>query len=271
MLLLSDVPAILMVLALLVVLVALSGCAPLPSLAASPTQNPTATEPAPTPLAPQGPFKDTTQPGEPVSRAQEFDVLVSDLRAAGAQVELGEAVNEPFFSAPGLKIIVNGLSVMVFEYNNPAVRQIESDKISQDGFSVGNAQVDWVDAPNFWAKSRLIVLYVGRNTTLIAQLSQLLGDPITLIPPSGGLVTMDKAPFALAARKALSQKLGLPEDQITFVSAEPEQWSNSCLGLAGKNEMCLMVITNGYTVMFSAGGRSYEVHTDESGRSVRIK
>ena len=33
-------------------------------------------------------------------------------------------------------------------------------------------------------------------------------------PPSGGLVTKDKAPFVLAAKTALSQKLGIPADQI---------------------------------------------------------
>jgi hypothetical protein len=254
----SDGPVILMALALAVTLIGLSGCVPL-ATAAAPTQ---------TPIAPVQP---TPQAGGPVSRAPEFDVLVSKLRDAGAQVDLGEAVNQPFFSVSGHTIKVNGLNMQVFEYASPEARQAESDKIRRDGSAIGSTMVDWIDRPNFWANSRLIVLYVGKNPTLITQVSQLIGNPITQPPLSGDLVTLDKAPFALAARSALSQKLGLTEDQVSFVSAEAVQWSDSCLGLPGKNSACSTVITPGYSVIFSAGGRTYEVHTDEIGRAVRIK
>lgn len=90
-------------------------------------------------------------------------------------------------------------------------------------------------------------------------------------PPSGGLVTKDKAPFALAAKAALSQKLGIAADQIGFVSADLVQWNDSCLGLGGPAESCLQAITPGYKVMLSAQGISYELHTDEAGSVVRIK
>ncbi len=89
--------------------------------------------------------------------------------------------------------------------------------------------------------------------------------------PSGGMVTKDKAPFALAAKAALSQKLGIAEDQISFVSAKSVDWSDSCLGLGGPAESCLQAITPGYNVTLSAQGTSYEIHTDETGSVVRIK
>jgi hypothetical protein len=88
--------------------------------------------------------------------------------------------------------------------------------------------------------------------------------------PSGGLVTMDKAAFVTAAKTALSQKLGIAEDKITFVSAGMVEWTDSCLGLGGPAESCLQAITPGYKVTLEAAGQQYEVRTDETGGIVRI-
>ncbi len=87
----------------------------------------------------------------------------------------------------------------------------------------------------------------------------------------GGLVTKDKAPFAVAAKAALSQKLGVAVEQVSFVSADAVEWSDSCLGLGGPAESCLQVITPGYKVILAAEGNQYEVRTDETGSVVRIK
>ncbi len=89
--------------------------------------------------------------------------------------------------------------------------------------------------------------------------------------PSGGLVTKDKAPFVIAAKAALSQKLGIAEEQVSFVSADAVEWSDSCLGLGGPAESCLQAITPGYNVILAAGGKQYEIHTNESGSVVRMK
>jgi hypothetical protein len=89
--------------------------------------------------------------------------------------------------------------------------------------------------------------------------------------PAGGLVTLENAPFAVAAKAALGQKLRIALDQVRFVSAEAVQWSDSCLGLGGPAESCLQALTPGYKVMFSVQGANYEVRTDEGGKTVRIK
>jgi hypothetical protein len=88
---------------------------------------------------------------------------------------------------------------------------------------------------------------------------------------AGGLVTKENAPFAIAAKTALSQKLKVALDQVRFVSADAAQWTDSCLGLGGPAESCLQAITPGYKVMLNVQGTSYEVRTDEAGSAVRIK
>jgi hypothetical protein len=94
----------------------------------------------------------------------------------------------------------------------------------------------------------------------------------TQIPASGGgLVTKDKAPFALAAKKALAEKLGIDASQVTFVSADSTQWPDKCLGVIVMGQMCAQGVTPGYLVKFKVGDVMHEVHTDELGESVRIK
>ena len=88
--------------------------------------------------------------------------------------------------------------------------------------------------------------------------------------PAGGMMLDENAPAVVAAKTALSQQLGVAEDQISFVSAEAVQWTDSCLGLGGPAESCLQALTPGYSVMLSALETSYEVRTNEDGTAVRV-
>ncbi|MGE5603963.1 MAG: hypothetical protein ACM30E_13010, partial [Nitrososphaerales archaeon] len=76
-------------------------------------------------------------------------------------------------------------------------------------------------------------------------------------------------PAALLARDALAKQLGVPATSITIQSAEPAQWSDSCLGLGGPAESCLMVITEGFKVVLEYNGEQYVYHTDQTGQTLR--
>jgi hypothetical protein len=60
-------------------------------------------------------------------------------------------------------------------------------------------------------------------------------------------------------------------EEITVLSHEATQWSDSCLGLASPDEMCLQVITPGWRVILEVGSQQFEYHTDETGERVRLK
>lgn len=108
--------------------------------------------------------------------------LVDALRAAGANVEPAGEVEQAFFSVKGQKIEVNGAEVQVFEYTDDPARKVESDQISPDGASIGTSMVTWIDQPNFWAKGRLIVLYLGKDPAMLNMLNTVLGDSLTQRP-----------------------------------------------------------------------------------------
>ncbi|MFQ5796181.1 MAG: hypothetical protein ACE5JP_14185 [Candidatus Bipolaricaulia bacterium] len=101
--------------------------------------------------------------------------LIDHLRAAGATVEPTGEVSQPFFSAKGQVITVNGDNVQVFEYADTAAANAEATLVSPDGGSVGTNIMAWVATPHFYKTGRLIVLYVGDHPAVINVLETVLG------------------------------------------------------------------------------------------------
>ena len=123
----------------------------------------------------------TIPPGTP-SHGNEiggYIELVDALRAIGATVEPDTTVEQPFFEVSGQIIKVDGLDVQVFEFPDEATRESVSSLITPDGQPNPTSIVDWIDQPNFWAKGQVIVLYVGKDQSVIAHLSEVLGESIT--------------------------------------------------------------------------------------------
>jgi hypothetical protein len=231
-----------------------------PALAPSPKAEPTRT---PTPTT--APTNDST-PDSHGNLVGGYVELVDALRADGATVEPVGSVEQLFFSVEGQVITVNGADVQVFEYADEAAREAESSLITPDGQPSPTSIVDWIAPPNFWAKGRVIVLYVGTDAEVIARLTEVLGDPIT--ESATGARTYPEA--VLAAINALVQLKGVSAGEITVVSVEAVEWRDSCLGVSTPGIACLQVITSGYRILLSAGGAQYEFHTNETGSAVRL-
>lgn len=94
------------------------------------------------------------------------------------------------------------------------------------------------------------------------------GATATPLPANGDLSALP--PAASAALPELAKSLGIPASQLVFRSAEAVMWPDSCLGVTMKNEMCSMVVTPGYKILFEANGQTIEVHTNQSGSSFRV-
>ena len=115
---------------------------------------------------------DVVSHGGPVS---DYVSLVDALRAAGATVEPAGEVSQPFLSAAGQVIGVDGHDVQVFEYADEAAADDDAALISPDGSSVGTSLITWIATPHFFRKGRLLVLCVGDDGDLIAALENALG------------------------------------------------------------------------------------------------
>jgi len=73
-----------------------------------------------------------------------------------------------------------------------------------------------------------------------------------------------------AAIQFLAQQLGIDPKEVLVISVVTTTWPNSCLGIPAKEEMCMDVITPGFAIQLMANGEYFTVHTDETGRSVRV-
>ena len=63
------------------------------------------------------------------------------------------------------------------------------------------------------------------------------------------------------ATEDLIQATGAASDEITVVSTEEVEWSDTSLGCQEPNKMYAQVITPGYKIVLESGGNTYDYHT----------
>ncbi len=67
-----------------------------------------------------------------------------------------------------------------------------------------------------------------------------------------------------AAIADLAKQKNLPVTDISVVSVEAVEWNDSSLGCPQEGFMYAQVITPGYLIKLTAGGRQYQYHTDQT-------
>ena len=102
--------------------------------------------------------------------------LMTALRTAGATVDLGSAISQPFLSGVGRIMKVNGADVQAFEYRSPAAAEADAVRINPDGSGTATTLVTWVGPPHFYRTGPLIVLYVGSQGDVMRPLEAVLGQ-----------------------------------------------------------------------------------------------
>ena len=89
-------------------------------------------------------------------------------------------------------------------------------------------------------------------------------------PAADTACTREETPTpVIAACEDLADRFGRSPAEVTVDSVTPMQWPNSCLGVAGPEEVCAQVITPGYEVVLELEGVLYTYHTDQ-GTHVRL-
>ena len=111
------------------------------------------------------------------SRARPVDAvtLISQLRAAGTNVETVGEVDQPFLSVTGTMIKLQGEDVQIFQYSSAAEMEAQAALISPDGTSVGTRKIHWIGSPHFFKHGRVLVLYVGNDKKVEKALEGVLG------------------------------------------------------------------------------------------------
>jgi len=207
-----------------------------------------------------------TTPAEPEGpRIDSVEDLVAALREAGEEVaETGTAATAGSL-AGGQELSVGGERVLAFEFESVAAREAATTAWMEDE-AEGLSSTDAV--LSVWARGRIFVVYRGFDGGLVALLSGLLGDPLTL--PQGALIE-PYPPAVAAAIGWLAESIDTDPGQVAVLEYTPADWPDSCLGLSGPGEACLQVITPGWRVVLQAGGVEYALRTDEFGTVIRAE
>ena len=71
-----------------------------------------------------------------------------------------------------------------------------------------------------------------------------------------------------AVHADLAARFGVSAADI--LSVQPMQWPDSCLGLAGPDELCSAVIVEGYLVVAGDGTQTWEYHSNQDGTVLRV-
>jgi hypothetical protein len=107
--------------------------------------------------------------------AGDVNSLLTALSTSGATVELGDEVEQSFFTVTGQILKVNGADVQVFVYDTAEAMEAEAAQVAQDGGSIGTNMVTWMETPHFYKLGRMLVLYVGEDQAVQDLLESVLG------------------------------------------------------------------------------------------------
>ncbi|TMB53813.1 MAG: hypothetical protein E6J47_08990 [Chloroflexi bacterium] len=125
----------------------------------------------------------------------ETRAFVTTLQQRGARVALSEVVPRstyPYLRTRAVKYFVDGETIDVREYSSEGLASADASGISPDGGSFrtnapGSATepgielevtTEWVLDPHYYRSGRLIVLYAGKNASLISLFTSILGPQI---------------------------------------------------------------------------------------------
>jgi hypothetical protein len=84
-----------------------------------------------------------------------------------------------FFSVYPTYYEADGKRLAIYEYKNVKRAKKDSEMISSDGYTIGNAKVEPIDQPHYYHTGKIIVSYIGSDAELQKDLSEILGKSIT--------------------------------------------------------------------------------------------
>lgn len=89
--------------------------------------------------------------------------------------------------------------------------------------------------------------------------------PAATAPATGGAPASGLDRAIANAQTDLARRLGVTAQSIQVSAAEAKEWPNSALGCPEPGMMYMQVITPGYQVVLTVGGKNYPYHGDRSG------
>ena len=101
--------------------------------------------------------------------------------------------------------------------------------------------------------------------TPVSAPSPAAGTPVSSTPASltpGAAVPPEASALVEEARTAVAQEVGVPAAQVAVVSVQMVEWPDPSLGCPEPGMAYAQMVTPGYLIKLSAGGKTFEYHSD---------
>lgn len=138
--------------------------------------------------------------------------LLGALRARGATVQESGSASGMLFVGKGRGLAVNGAALAVYAYSTTWAAQLDASRVSADGattrsgfgpFGGSAVTVEWVAPPHHFRRGRVIVTYIGSDSSVLSLLTSLLGQQFAggAAPPGQSLTRVVVALSLFDARR----------------------------------------------------------------------
>jgi ABC-type oligopeptide transport system substrate-binding subunit len=116
--------------------------------------------------------------------AMDYKTLLKTLQAHDTTVVPDGDVSQSFMNAQQGHIVkIQGEQIQVYEYVSASDANTQTSHMSPDGSTftfktltgTHGTAVDWIAPPHFYKQGRVIVLYVGRNNSIMQTLTKVVG------------------------------------------------------------------------------------------------
>lgn len=89
-------------------------------------------------------------------------------------------------------------------------------------------------------------------------------------PPATTEPVTDQQEAVNLARTDLAARLGMVQANVTLAKAEAVEWPDTSLGVPEPDKMYAPVITPGFRIVLSAGGKQFEYHAAKLGGKMKV-
>lgn len=117
----------------------------------------------------------------------------------------------------------------------------------------------------------LVLSFWGNSQPASASLLHYQSSSIISFQPT--LVSQASLPTSVetAIRQDLSSRTDLKGDKFTLKQSSPQTWSDGCLGLGSKDELCTQALVNGWRVVMEYQDQTWVYRSDDTGLTVRLE
>lgn len=119
-------------------------------------------------------------PNDPVFET-EYQALLVELEANGAQVEQTGEIEQPSFGVDARQVTVNGFPIQVIIFQNEEERLNVQEQLAQEPNMVPETGLADGGQVLIWAEGNIMAIFAGTDSGVVDPMNEALGEPVLIL------------------------------------------------------------------------------------------